>query len=56
MPNFLLVPVHLDALVLEHDRAVVEAMNDFSRLPWTDGEADRNGDTPYLVATNFTNY
>ena len=48
MPGFLLVPVHLDALVLTHDCAVVEAMNDFSRLPWTDGQVDHNGDTPYV--------
>ncbi|NEP73847.1 MAG: hypothetical protein F6K25_17510 [Okeania sp. SIO2G4] len=37
-----MVPVHLDALHLEMDRLVVEAMADFSRLPYFDGQRDVN--------------
>jgi hypothetical protein len=40
----LLVPIHLDALVLDEDKMVVEAMADFSRLPYCDGKADINPD------------
>lgn len=36
MNNALMVPVHLDALYLNSDRLVVEAMADFSRLPYQD--------------------
>jgi hypothetical protein len=42
MSSALLVPVHLDALYLEGDRLVVEAMADFSRLPYFDGQRDVN--------------
>ena len=34
----LMIPVHLDALHLKSDRLVVEAMADFSRLPYFNGE------------------
>ncbi|NEQ72115.1 MAG: hypothetical protein F6K23_02900 [Okeania sp. SIO2C9] len=37
-----MVPVHLDALHLEIDRLVVEAMADFSHLPYFDGQRDVN--------------
>lgn len=40
----LLVPIHLDALVLDEDKMVVEAMADFSRFPYCDGKADINPD------------
>jgi len=36
MNNVLMVPVHLDALYLNSDRLLVEAMADFSRLPYQD--------------------
>lgn len=36
MTTFLLVPIHLDALFLANDRLVVEAVADFSRLPYID--------------------
>ncbi|WP_424095075.1 hypothetical protein [Moorena producens] len=37
-----MVAVHLDALYLESDRLVVEAMADFSRLPYFDDKQDVN--------------
>lgn len=42
MKNTLMVPVHLDALFLSSDRLLVEAMADFSRLPYFDGVRDVN--------------
>ena len=44
MSNILMVPIHLDALLLIHDRSVLEAMADFSRLPYFDGQLDVNPD------------
>ncbi len=44
----LMVPIHLDALLLEQDRAVVDAMVDFTQLPFFDGTRDVNSDTAYL--------
>ena len=38
-PSVLMVPVHIDALVLRQDRAVVDALADFTRLPYSDGQA-----------------
>ncbi|HCA94494.1 MAG TPA: hypothetical protein DEP38_07455, partial [Cyanobacteria bacterium UBA9226] len=37
-----MVPIHLDALYLNSNRLVVEAMADFSRLPYFDGKRDVN--------------
>jgi hypothetical protein len=48
MKKILLVPVHLDALPLGRDELVLEAMADFSRLPYTNGAHDVNSDTPNL--------
>lgn len=48
MSNILLVPIHLDALVLHQKQVVVEAMADFTRLPYDDGRQDRNASVPYL--------
>ncbi|HEX7317521.1 MAG TPA: hypothetical protein VF297_26710 [Pyrinomonadaceae bacterium] len=45
MGNILLVPVRADALSLAADLPVVEAMADFTRLPYNDGERDVNADT-----------
>lgn len=39
-----MVPVHLDALDLKHEKSVVEAMADFSRLPYCNGNRDVNSD------------
>src|SRR5688572_5762328 len=44
MSNILLVPVHLDALVLDRDQMVVETMADFTRLPFCTGPRDINPD------------
>ncbi len=44
MSTYLIVPIRLDALCLQHDRATVEATADFSRLPYTDGQRDYNAD------------
>ena len=50
----LMVPIHLDALVLENDESVLHAMADFSKLPYYDGDwdggrgANFNADVPYI--------
>ncbi len=44
MTSILMVPIHLDALLLEQDQAVTEAMADFSRLPYSDRTQDVNVD------------
>ncbi|MEN3310161.1 MAG: hypothetical protein V7603_6363 [Micromonosporaceae bacterium] len=55
----LMVPVHLDALVLTQDRAVVDTLADFTRLPYYDGTRDVNSDVGYLsesiLASPFAN-
>ena len=48
MSKILMVPIHLDALVLDKDQPVLEAMADFKRLPYQDNTRDVNGDTAYL--------
>jgi len=50
MNRALLVPIHLDALVLENEETVLEAMADFSRLPYYDGKRKQNvnADAPYI--------
>lgn len=59
MSNILLVPVHLDALVLDHDQMVVETTADFSRLPYCNDKYDIHPDianiSEELVATPFQN-
>jgi hypothetical protein len=59
MSNILLVPVHLDALVLDHDQSVVETTADFSRLPFCTGKRDINTDianiSEEIVSTRFQN-
>src|ERR1700747_1446273 len=44
MKNALLVPIHLDALVLKNDRMVIGPMADFTRLPYSDGRRSFNPD------------
>lgn len=44
----LLVPIHLDALSLKTDQPVLDAKADFTRLPYTDGTQDINGDVAYI--------
>lgn len=39
-----MVPIVLDALHLTEDKNVVEAMADFSQMPYTDGATDTNSD------------
>ncbi|MFL5806704.1 MAG: hypothetical protein ACJ8CR_33870, partial [Roseiflexaceae bacterium] len=55
----LMVPIHLDALLLEQDRAVVDAMVDFTQLPFFDGTRDVNSDTANLseaiISSPFAN-
>ena len=54
-----MIPIHLDALHLGYDRSVVEAVADFTRLPYSDGQRDVNPDVPNLseaiVSTPFQN-
>ena len=53
-PSVLMVPVHIDALVLRQDRAVVDALADFTRLPYSDGRRDVNSDIGYLSEAILT--
>lgn len=48
MTRYLMLPVQLDLLRLNEPTRVVEAMADFSRLPYFDGEGDANADTAYV--------
>jgi hypothetical protein len=48
MSNILMVPIALDALYLQKDRFMVEAMADFSRQPYTDGKTDVHADVANL--------
>ena len=48
MPNFLIVPIHLDALWLKIDQSVEEARVDFTRLPYFNGQRDVNSHTAYI--------
>lgn len=51
----LMVPIHLDALLLQQDRAVVDAMADFSQLPFFDGTRYVNSGTAYLSEAILSN-
>jgi len=42
MSNILMVPIYLDALFLENDKLIANAMADFTRLPYFNGERDVN--------------
>ena len=44
MSDILLVPIHLDALYLQRDTFVAEAIADFKRLPYFNGQRDVNPD------------
>ena len=59
MSRLLLIPIHLDALVLSEDRMVVEAMADFSLLPYCERTSDVNPDVANLseeiLSTPFQN-
>lgn len=59
MSNILLVPIHLDALVLDRDQMVVEMTADFTRLPYCTRSYDINPDianiSEELVSTPFQN-
>src|SRR5262249_52244560 len=44
MSGILMVPIHLDALRLKSETTVIEAMADFSRLPYNDGARDANSE------------
>ena len=48
MSNVLMVPIYLDALLLEVEQPVVEAMADFTSLPYSDGTGDFNPDIAYI--------
>lgn len=51
MSYTLAVPIHLTALHLKQARSVVEAMADFSRLPYTDDQRDLHADTANISET-----
>src|SRR5262245_23566773 len=59
MSDILMIPIHLDALRLESETAVIEAMADFSRLPYKDGARDVNSEianiSEEIVSTPFQN-
>lgn len=44
MVGWLTIPVHIDALFLNAETTVVSATGSFDRLPYTDGQQDRNPD------------
>jgi hypothetical protein len=44
----LIVPIQLNAICVEGGRTVMDAVADFSKLPWTNRQADFNGSTPFL--------
>lgn len=46
----LLVPINVDALVLDDTRRVVGPDLDFARLPWAGENRDHNGDTPNVAS------
>ena len=48
MPTCLLVPIHVDALPLQAEEAVLQPHADFARLPWFDGQRDVNSGIPYI--------
>ena len=60
MSNILLVPVHLDALILDRDELVVDSTADFSRLPFCAGSHDVHPDTANIsediVSQPFQNH
>lgn len=44
MSPYLVVPMRLDALLLDHDQMVAAASADYARLPYTDGAQDSGAD------------
>jgi hypothetical protein len=46
-----MAPIQLDALRLAEPLDVVDALADFSRLPYFDGTCDVNSDTAYILST-----
>ena len=58
--HVLLVPIHLDALVMSADQMAIEAMADFTRLPYTNGKRDFNAGTANIseeiLSPPFGNY
>ena len=44
----LAIPVHLDALFLPDIQLVKNSVDDYTKLPFTDGARDFNPDTPYI--------
>ena len=59
MKNYLLLPLHLDALYLTKTTGVIASSADFSDLPFFDGQDDNNSDSPYvgeeITAKKFEN-
>ncbi len=48
MSSLLVVPLRLDALLATSETTLVDAMADFSALPYSDGSRDFNAGDPYL--------
>lgn len=59
MSNILLVPIHLDVLYLAYNQSSVEAMANFTRLPYSDGQREFNPDVAYIseeiISPSFQN-
>jgi hypothetical protein len=51
MTNTLLVPIHLDALYLPTDTAVMEEMTNYSKLPYRKQGSIINHESAYLSET-----
>ena len=52
MNRFLMVPVHLDALMVLEPTKIIAALAEFTGLPYFTGEFDANADTAY-ISENF---
>ena len=48
MKDYILLPLHLDALYLKKTTGVIASSANFSDLPFFDGQEDNNSDNPYI--------
>jgi hypothetical protein len=44
----LIVPIRVEAVIVEYEKMVCSPLADFSKLPWSDGNRDYNFETPFL--------
>ncbi len=46
--NFLIIPIRIEGLCLDHPKQVVSPIADFSKLPWSNGTEDFNFSQPFV--------